>query len=168
MQDWPTTFKYVFTSVAICLVLASTCAGSVPLIKRVAALEELREWLQHTGKSSVLRAHIVDALNLPAHDMRVLERGFRHEGDRITHVCSVSAVAGLEDLLFFAQVEESTGNALIWRTNLTGGLVGTARFSNGVTERVSNDQYAALFNTEKTLFLTRMRMQPAASPTPAK
>ena len=39
-----------------------------------------------------MRARILAAMDLPAKDMPVSERGFRHEGERLTHVCSVSSV----------------------------------------------------------------------------
>ena len=86
------------------------------------------------------------------------ERGFRHEGERLTHVCSVSSVPGYADLLFFAQVDESNGDATVWRTSFDGVLASTVRFTGGVVERVPNEGFKSDFEAEKYVFLTKMRM----------
>jgi len=64
-------------------------------------------------------------------------------------------------LLFFAQVDESDGSATVWGTSLKGELTSTVRFADGVVERIPNDELKADFATEKFIFLTKMRMQPA-------
>jgi len=91
--------------------------------------------------------------------MPVRERGLRDQGERITHVCSVSTAPGYQDLVFFAQVDESDGSATIWRTGPDGALVSTVRFADGKVERLPNEQFISEFTAEKLIFLTKMRMQ---------
>ena len=93
-----------------------------------------------------------------AKDLPVRERGFRHEGERLTHVCSVSSVPGYADLLFFAQVDESNGDATVWRTSPEGVLASTIRLTGGVVERVPNEGFKSEFDTEKLIDTTRMRL----------
>jgi hypothetical protein len=94
----------------------------------------------------------------PAKDLPVRERGFRHEGERLTHVCSVSSVPRYADLLFCAQVDESNGGATVWRTSFEGVLASTVRVTGGVVELVPNEGFKSGFDTEKLIFTTRMRL----------
>ena len=148
------------TQIAAVLIatLATIVSGSISLPGQSQPLKPLADWLQRTGKESVVRARILEAMDLPAKDMPVRERGFRHEGERLTHVCSVSSVPRYADLLFFAQVNESNGDATVWRTSFDGVLVSTVRFTGGVVERVPNEQFKSGFDTEKLIFTTRMRL----------
>jgi hypothetical protein len=132
--------------------------ASVPQAAPSRPLRLLSDWLLRTGKPSVMRGHILEAMNLPPHDMPVRERGFRHQGERITHVSSVSSVSGYQDLIFFAQVDEGDGSATVWRTRPDGVLVSTVRFADGKVERVPNEQFNSGFAEEKLIFLIRMRM----------
>ncbi len=156
--------------VAISLLLATGSSGSIPKIDEATLpLSDVFEWIQRTGKPSLIRARILKAMDLPsARDMPVRERGFRHEGERITHVCSISAAPEPSSLMFFAQVDESNGSAVVWRTALDGKIVGTAQFDGDKVKRVPNEQLKAGFETEKLFFLTRMRLEPLASPSPVK
>ena len=148
------------TQIAAVLIasLATIVSGSVSQPGQKQPLKPLVDWLKRTGKESVVRAPILNALDLPAKDMPVRERGFRHEGERLTHVCSVSSVPGYADLLFFAQVDESNGDATVWRTNIEGVLASTIRFTGGVVERVPNEAFKSDFDEEKVIFTTRMRL----------
>ena len=105
-----------------------------------------------------MRARILEALDLPAKDMPVRKRGFRHAGERLTHVCSVSSVPRYADLLCFAQLDESNGDATVWRPSFDGVLVCTVRFTGGVVERVPNEGFKSGFDTEQLIVTTRMRL----------
>ena len=129
--------------------------------RKTSPLKPLRQWLLRTGKVTVVRGRILEPMNLPAVDMPVRERGFRHKGERLTHVCSVSTMFGYQDVLFFAQVDESDGSATIWRTGQDGTLVSTVRFSRGGVERIPNKRFNSDFVAEKLFFTTQMRVQPA-------
>ena len=153
----PLHFQLAF--VAIALLLASDSNASVPPTGEAKPLKSLSEWLLRTGKPTVMRSRILEAVNLPAIDMPLRERGFRHQGERITHVCSVITTPGYQDLLFFAQVDESDGSATIWRTGWDGALVSTVRFAEGKVERVPNEHFISGFTAEKLIFLTKMRIQ---------
>ncbi len=148
------------TKIAAVLIatLATIVSGSVSQPAQRQPLKALADWLQRTGKESVVRAPILEAMDLPAKDMPVRERGFRHEGERLTHVCSVSSVPRYADLLIFAQVDESTGDATVWRTSFEGVLTSTIRFTGGVVERVPNETLKSGFDAEKLIFTTRMRL----------
>jgi hypothetical protein len=163
-----TTFN--LTALALAMLLAPVAIASIPKGEMAMPLKPLSDWLRQTGKPSIARSRILEAMNLPAGDMPLRERGFKHEGERITHVCAISAVPGYEGLIFLAQVDESNGDATIWRTGLDGVLVSTVRFTKGIAERVPNERFRSGFDGEKFIFLTRMRIQPApsATPTPAK
>ena len=114
----PTIFN--LAAIAIALLLTPVARASVPRAGEATPLKPLAEWLLRTGKPSVVRSRILEAMNLPALDMPVRERGFRHEGERITHVCSICTASGYSDLIFFAQVDESNGSATVWRTGPEG------------------------------------------------
>jgi hypothetical protein len=170
MRTVGTRFKHVMSGVAFSLLLATASSGSVPNTDATTLpLKGVFEWIQHTGRPSVIRARILKPMDLPsARDMPVRERGFRHEGERITHVCSTSAVPELKSLMFFAQVDESNGRAVVWRTTLDGRIVGTVAFDGVTVERVPNERFRTGFETEKLFFVTRMRLElPLASPSPA-
>jgi len=145
----------VLLMTALCATLA---AASISHPGEAQPLKPLAEWLRQGGKESVIRARILAAMDLFARDMPVRERGFRHEGEKITHVCSISSLPGFTDLMFFAQLDESNGNASVWRTGIDGILVSTVRFSGGVVQRVPNEEFKRGFDFEKMIFTTKMRM----------
>jgi hypothetical protein len=153
---WP---RMKATQIAVVLIatLVTIVSGSVSQPGQIEPLKPLADWLRRTGKESVVRGPILKAMDLPANDMPVRERGFRHEGGRLTHVCSVSLVPGYADFLLFAQVDESNGDATVWRTSFEGVLVSTVRFADGVVERVPNEECKSGFDAEKVIFTTKMR-----------
>jgi hypothetical protein len=57
----------------------------------------------------------------------------------------------------FAQMDESNGDATVWRTSFDGVLASTVRFTGGVVERVPNEGFKSGFDTEKLILTTRMR-----------
>ncbi len=59
--------------------------------------------------------------------------------------------------MLFVQVDESTGNAIVWRTGFGGELVSTVRVLAGALERIRNDTFKAAFEFEKLIFATRRR-----------
>jgi hypothetical protein len=61
-------------------------------------------------------------------------------------------------LLIFTQVDESTGDATVWRTSFEGVLASTVTLTGGVVERVPNETLKSGFDTEKLIFTTRMRL----------
>jgi len=69
----------VLGALAIALLFAPLSSASIPRSEKAAPLKPLSDWLRQTGKSSVIRSRILEAMNLPARDMPVRERGFRHE-----------------------------------------------------------------------------------------
>ena len=98
-------------------------------------------------------------MNLPVFDMPGREKGFWHKGERLAHVCSVSEAPAHHELILFAQVDQSNGNAIVWKTDLEGKLESTVQFIDGAVARVPNEQFRPAFEAEKFIFLTRMRMQ---------
>jgi hypothetical protein len=138
-----------------------------------APLEPLAEWIDQTGNPSVIREPIVHALGLPGGDLRVRERGFRKTGEQFTHVCSVSPRPALKNKIFFASIDEATGDALVWMADRRGQLEKSASFVNGLATRNSNNRLESAFQAEKAYFRVQLRDQiyrtrPASPPpTPA-
>lgn len=161
-DDWPRTFhrtaRLVLVASIGAFVGASITDGSLSDHGNALPLKSLSTWLLHTGKESVVRKRILEKMDLPNRDMPVRERGFRYPTERITHVCSVSTMPGYEGLLFLAQVDESDGSAVVWRTGLDGILVSTVLFSENRVDVAPNEQYASGFMAEKSIFLLKMRL----------
>src|SRR5947207_15623478 len=59
------------SSLVVILVVASLSSASIPRRGESPPLEPLVDWLLKTGKPSVVRSRIVEAMNLPAGDMPV-------------------------------------------------------------------------------------------------
>jgi hypothetical protein len=147
--------KPVFVVLAS-MVCATVGVAAISRPGEAQSLAPLAKWVRKGAKQSVIRGRILVAMNLPLQDMPVRERGFRYEGERLTHVCSLSSLPAYADLMLFAQVDESNGDGTVWRTGFDGILVSTVRFYEGVVQRVSNEEFKAVFDFEKMIFTTRM------------
>jgi hypothetical protein len=168
----------VWTAVALVIAcigviaVASTASPS-PAQQSEASLEPLAEWIDRTGSPSVIRGPIVRALGLPGGDLRVKERGFRKDGEQFTHVCSVSPRPALNATIFFASIDEATGDALVWMADRQGQLQKSVSFVNGLATRNSDSRMEGAFMAEKAYFRSKLRDQiyrtgPASpAPTPA-
>lgn len=139
--------------------LVSSSAKGFPTTDSQSSLLQIAERIDQTGKPSVIRGVVAEALGFPDADIRVRERGFRKIGEQFTHVCSTSDLLGFENLLFLASVDEATGDALVWRATRQGELVSTARFANGVAKPIGNQQKRSAFVGEKEYFIKQMRSQ---------
>ena len=121
------------------------------------SLAPIAKWVEQTGTITVIRAPIAVALGFENADLPVRERGFRAKGEQLTHVCSIIAVPGHEDVVILALVNEDTGDAAVWRANRSGDLIFSARFANGEAQRLSNEESQALFISEKGYLVAQMR-----------
>lgn len=117
----------------------------------------LLEWIDQTGRPTVIRANIARAFGLADQDIPVKERGFNVSEEQFTHVCSIGFGAGYEGLVFLASVDESNGSATVWRTDKNGVLLATVTFDDGAVENVPNWRFAAQFGSELDHFLKRAR-----------
>ncbi len=104
-----------------------------------------------------MRAPVAAALGFENADLPVRERGFRAKGEQLTHVCSIIALPGHEDVVILALVNEDTGDAAVWRANRSGDLIFSARFANGEAQNISNEESQAIFISEKGYLLAQMR-----------
>jgi hypothetical protein len=123
------------------------------------SLSQVGEWIDRSGKITVIRANIAEKLGLQNVDLRVHERGFRIRGEQFTHVCSTADLPGFQEIMFLALVDEATGDAVIWRATRTGDLVRTARFEDGLAKTVPNETEQTAFAVEKEYFLKRFRAE---------
>lgn len=121
------------------------------------SLSQVGEWVDRSGKITVMRGNIAEKLGFQNNDLRVHERGFRIAGEQLTHVCSTTDFPGFEEIIFFALVDETTGDAVIWRTTRNGDLVRTARFEDGLAKTVPNETEQTAFAAEKEYFLKKVR-----------
>ena len=97
-------------------------------------------------------------------DLAVRERGFRIQGERLTHVCSVPVELIDSDAVFIALVDEANGDAVVWRASRSGKLVATARFASGQAARINNADAATLFVAEKEYLSRQLQSQTLAPP----
>jgi hypothetical protein len=97
-------------------------------------------------------------------DLPVRERGFRREGDAITHVCAVPISPALGDVLFLAATDESDGSAVVWRSSLNATILNTVGFSGGAAKQVPDARFDRIFGTEIMFFAAQM----GASHVPSK
>src|ERR1700681_2706803 len=72
--------------VAIALLLASDSSASIPPTGEATPLKSLSEWVLRTGKPTVVRSRILEAVNLPATDMPV-PRASLSPSRRTDHAC---------------------------------------------------------------------------------
>ena len=154
----------VWTTVAVVMgcvgvIGVFSTAPSPPTTRMSAPLDPLAEWVGQTGSPSVIRGSIVHALGLPGGDLRVRERGFRKTAEQLTHVCSISPRPALRNKIFFASVNEATGDALVWMADRHGQLEKSASFINGLATRNSNSRQESAFLAEKAYFLLQLRDQ---------
>lgn len=151
--------------------LISSPALSVPSTSSRTSLMQVGEWIDQTGKVTVMRGSVAHALGFPDVDLRVRERGFRNTEERLTHVCSTSDLLGYEDMIFLASVDENTGDAVVWRATRSGHLIATARFTGGTARQSPNEEAQTAFTAEKEYLIRQMRAQairtsPARTPKP--
>ena len=115
-----------------------------------------------------MRAHIAEQFGLPASDIPVFERGFRVKGEQLTHVCSIGRLPSLDHLLFLASVNESNGNAIVWRTGRNGNLLATVEFRDGIAHSVPNSKFETKFSKEVDYFLAKAVGSPSnVAPSPS-
>ncbi len=127
------------------------------------SISSLKSWVRATGKPSLIRGIVAEQLGLPAADLAVIERGFRKEGEQFTHVCSIGA-APLPELLFLASVDETSGDAKIWRVNTKGDVVATVLFSNQSARQIQNSSIDTEFRSEMAYFLAKAPASAALIP----
>jgi hypothetical protein len=126
-------------------------------------LHAVRDWVQRTGKPTVIRSHIVRAIGWPDADVPVRERGFKTVGEVLTHVCAAPDSASSDDL-FLALTDERDGSATVWHTSTGGELKMTVRFINGVASAVTGPEFNMQFSAEKTYFLQCERRDDVTAP----
>ncbi|MEO7165924.1 MAG: hypothetical protein ABI016_02695 [Chthoniobacterales bacterium] len=134
------------------------------------SLAPVAEWVKQTGRSTVMRGPVLQALGFPAIDARVVERGFRRNKEQFTHVCSLSLEPGFEGTVFLAVVDENDGSALVWRANRLGELITSAHFIAGQAVQASNAESQVLFASEKRYHAQEMRLRSfrtKAAPSPS-
>ncbi len=153
---------FVWTSILLTLEWAARMVVASPNMSQSRAtsqtsLASIAKWVEQTGKATVMRALVAAALGFENADLPVRERGFRAKGEQLTHVCSIIAAAGHEDVVILALVNEDTGDAAVWRANRSGDLIFSARFANGGAQRISNEESQAIFISEKGILLSQMR-----------
>lgn len=152
----------VWTSILLTLGWAARMVVASPNMSQPRAtsqtsLAPIAKWVEQTGTATVMRAPVAAALGFENADFPVRERGFRAKGEQLTHVCSIIALPGHEDVVVLALVNEDTGDAAVWRANRSGDLIFSARFENGEAQRISNEVSQAIFTSEKGYLLAQMR-----------
>lgn len=135
------------------------------------SLAPVATWVEATGKPTVIRGPVAETLGLGKTDVRVRERGFRVSGDPLTRVCSTVDAADSADIVLLALVEETTGDAFLWRATRQGELISSATFVSGIANKVDNQVAATAFVAQKDYFTRKMRLEtfrthPAPETTP--
>jgi hypothetical protein len=156
--------------IALVAILVSS-ASALPSTAFRTSLSQVGEWIDQTGKPTVIRGVVAEALGFPNADIRVRERGFRTTNEQFTHVCSTADLLGFENVVFLASVDEATGDALVWRATRKGDLISSARFAAGVAEPLRNDAARTAFLAEKAYFVRQMRtpaFRTNAAPVPVR
>src|SRR6266446_8086739 len=154
-----TVVRASLVGVIALIAIVVSSASALPTIAFRTSLSQVGEWIDQTGKPTVIRGVVAEALGFPNVDIRVRERGFRTANEQFTHVCSTTDLLGFEDLVFLASVDEATGDALVWRATRKGDLISTARFADGVAEPLPNDAAQTAFVAEREYFVRQMRIQ---------
>lgn len=135
---------------------------------QVPALHPVVEWVERTGKETVLRAVVVRAMHLPDTDLAVRERGLRIEGEHITHVCAVPRATQYAGTVFFAITDEHDGSAVVWQASTRGDLLATVHFAGGVALRENGVESQTTLAKEIAFFHAARQGELASrSPTPA-
>lgn len=152
----------VWTSILLTLGWAARMVVASPNMSQSSAtfqtsLARIAKWVEQTGTATVMRAPVAAALGFGNADLPVRERGFRAKGEQLTHVCSIIAVPGHDDVIILALLNEDSGDAAVWRANRSGNLISSARFANGEARRISNEESQAIFISEKGYLLAQMR-----------
>ena len=137
--------------------------ASVPSEPRARGVKPVAEWVLKTGAPTVIRGHILRAMDLEDTDVAVKQRAFRKTGELLTHVCAVSIGPDDGELIFFSLVDERDGTAVVWRTSSAGEVVSTVLFAGGVATRVPDVQFRDEFAREKMYFFEKMRARNTAS-----
>src|ERR1051326_1473159 len=148
----------IYIIICVALVLITSSGAALPTTAFKSSLDLLASWVNETGKPSVIRGPVVEALGLPPADLLVRERGFRGPAEQFTHVCSVSSEPRFEDVIFLALVDENDGSATVWRTTRVGQLTAAVSFVDGKATRTSNEATQTMFVSEKEYFLRQMRV----------
>lgn len=104
-------------------------AGFVQLTSKAGAFPTIRDehshwitlvrWVSNTGTDTVIRAAVANVFNLGADDIAVRERGYRPQGDKMTHVLAVTTRLK-KPLVFIAIVNEADGSGIVWEVNEEG------------------------------------------------
>ena len=151
----------VLTFIVLSLVWIAKVGASLEATRNYppssAGISSILQWIKRTGKPTVMRANVAEGFGLPNSDIPVLERGFRAEGEKLTHVCVVGAGPDFENLIFLSTVEEASGSATVWQTNKDGTLVATVVFNGGIVEKTPNSRFDADFRCELNYFLKKAR-----------
>jgi hypothetical protein len=146
----------VFTFIIISVVWVGELGASLEAAKTYRLADPdmslVLRWIKATGKSTVVRASVAHAFDLPNSDIPVMERGFRADGEQFTHVCAIGSTAAFENLVFFSSVDEADGNATVWQTDQDGKLLTTVVFSGAKAEKVPNSRFGAEFQSERNYF----------------
>ncbi|MBA3353221.1 MAG: hypothetical protein H0U23_12525 [Blastocatellia bacterium] len=156
----PATLAQLFVVVAMILgvltlaaIFVGSSLASFPSTVFHTSLLDIGNWVDRSGRPTVIRGRVAEKLGFTSVDLRVRELGFRKPSEELTHVCSTTDLLGFEDTIFLALVNESTGDALVWRASRNGDLISTARFENGVATSISNNSAQTAFVAEKEYFL---------------
>lgn len=118
----------------------------------------LLDWVEKTGRPTVMRAVVARAFGLDDRDFPVKERGFHESGEEFTHVFSVASSPGQEGGVFLALVNESDGQATVWRMSQSGILLATVIFADGVAQAVPNSRFESEFAAEFRYFLRKAQL----------
>lgn len=153
------------------IIVAASSAYSLPTTSRQSSLAAVATWVEATGKLTVIRGPVAKTLGLGKIDVRVRERGFRVNGDPLTHVCSTIDAPGSGDVVLLALLQERTGDAFVWRATRQGELISSATFASGIANKVDNQVAATAFVAQKDYFTRKMRLEtfrthPAPETTP--
>jgi len=151
----------VLTFIVLSLVWIAKVGASLEATRNYppssAGISSILQWIKRTGKPTVMRANVAEGFGLPNSDIPVLERGFRAEGERLTHVCAVGIGSAFENLVFFSNVNETDGSAMVWQTSNSGAVLSTVVFDGKVVENVPNAQFSAEFRSELKYFQRKAR-----------
>jgi hypothetical protein len=151
----------VLTFIVISIVWIAKVGASLEAIRNYAPSSAefswVLQWITKTGKPTVVRASVAKGFGLATADIPVVERGFRAEGERLTHVCAVGAGLAFEHLVFFSTVDETDGSATVWQSNNNGALISTVLFDGKIVEKVPNSRFNAEFRSELDYFKKKAR-----------
>lgn len=155
----PTTAWLFMGIVTLSGVLMPSSANCFPDTAFRTSLSQVADWIDKTGKPTVIRGTIAKQLGFSTADLPVRERGFRKHDEKLTHVCSSIDLHGFEDTIFLALIDEATGDAVVWRATRDGNLVSAAQFKDGLAQPLPNEISLTAFIAEKDFFIKEMRTQ---------